>query len=110
MNIPYAMIDSKSDSSIVSENIAKHLGLKIDKKKIHRLNGIASKSHSLGMVNNVPVTISNRQNNNTIPDEFSVVHTEYDDSGKELSLFIFEIQWQYHAGWKPLVKEEFKTS
>ncbi|CAG8784182.1 7135_t:CDS:1, partial [Rhizophagus irregularis] len=54
VTIPYAMIDSGSDSSIVSENVAKHLGLKIDKKKIHRLNGVASKSHSLGTVDSVP--------------------------------------------------------
>ena len=57
MTIPYAMIDSGSDSSIVSENVAKHLGLKIDRKKIHRLNGVASKSQSLGTVNDVPITI-----------------------------------------------------
>ena len=92
VTIPYVMIDSGSDSSIVSENVAKHLGLKIDKKKIHRLNGVASKSYSLGTVNNVPVTISNEQDNDTISDEFSVVSTEYDDSGKELSLFILETQ------------------
>jgi hypothetical protein len=108
--IPYAMIDSGSDSSIVSENIAKHLGLKIDRKKVHRLNGVASKSHSLGTVNNVPVTISNGQDNDTILDEFSVVPTEYDDNGKELSLFILGTQWQYRAGWEPLVKGEFKVS
>jgi len=46
----------------------------------------------------------------TTSDEFSVVLTEYNDSGKELSLFILGIQWQYHAGWEPLVKGEFKTS
>jgi len=108
VTIPYAMIDSGSDSSIVSENVAKHLGLKIDRKKVHRLNGVASKSHSLGTINNVPVTISNGQDNDTIPDEFSVVPTEYDDNGKELSLFILGTQWQYRAGWEPLVKREFK--
>ncbi|PKB96324.1 hypothetical protein RhiirA5_385408 [Rhizophagus irregularis] len=42
VTIPYAIIDSESDSSIVSENVAKHLGLKIDKKKIHRLNGVTN--------------------------------------------------------------------
>ena len=110
VTIPYAMIDSGSDSSIVSENVAKHLGLKIDRKKVHRLNGVASKSHSLGTINNVPVTISNGQDNDTIPDEFSVVPTEYDDNGKELSLFILGTQWQYRAGWEPLVKGEFKTT
>ena len=110
VTIPYAMIDSGSDSSIVSENVANHLGLKIDRKKVHRLNGVASKSHSLGTINYVPVTISNRQDNDTIPDEFSVVPTEYDDNGKELSLFILGTQWQYRAGWEPLVKGEFKAS
>ena len=59
VTIPYAMIDSGSDSSIISENVANHLGLKIDRKKVHRLNGVASKSHSLGTINYVPVTISN---------------------------------------------------
>src|SRR3954447_16809718 len=47
VTIPYAMIDSRSDSSIISENVTKHLDLKIDRKKIHRLNGVASKSQSL---------------------------------------------------------------
>ena len=110
MTIPYAMIDSGSDSSIVSENVAQHLGLKIDKKKIHRLNGVASKSHSLGTVYSVPVTIEDEKNRDTIPDEFSVVPTEYDDDGKELSLFILGTQWQYRAGWEPLVKGEFKAT
>ena len=86
------------------------MGLKIDRKKVHRLNGVASKSHSLGTINDVPVTISNGQDNDTIPDEFSVVPTEYDDNGKELSLFILGTQWQYRAGWEPLVKGEFKVT
>ena len=110
VTILYAIIDSGSDSSIVSENVAKHLELKIDKKKIHRLNGVASKSHSLGTVDSVPVTIEDGENRDTIPDEFSVVPTEYDDSGKELSLFILGTQWQYRAGWEPLVKGEFKVT
>src|SRR6266496_2524940 len=110
VTIPYAMIDSGSDSSIISENIAKHLGLKIDRKKVHRLNGVASKSHSLGTVDSVPVTIEDGKNRDTILDEFSVVPTEYDDNGKELSLFILGTQWQYRAGWEPLVKGEFRVS
>ena len=110
ITIPYAIIDSGSDSSIISENVAKHLGLKIDKKKIHRLNGIASKSHSLGTIDSIPVTIEDGENRNTIPDEFSVIPTEYDDNGNELSLFILGTQWQYRAGWEPLVNREFKAS
>ena len=110
ITIPYAIIDNGSDSSIVSENVAKHLGLKIDRKKVHRLNGVASKSHSLGTINIIPVTIEDGENRDTIPDEFSVVPTEYDDNGKELSLFILRMQWQYRVGWEPLVKGEFKVT
>ena len=104
------MIDSGSDLSIISDNVAKHLGLKIDRKKIHRLNGIASKFYFLGTVDSIPITIEDVKNRDTIPDEFSVVPTEYDDNGKELSLFILGTQWQYHAGWEPLVKGEFKAT
>ena len=108
--IPYAMIDSGSDSSIISENVAKHLGLKIDRKKVHRLNGVASKSQSLGTINDVPVTISSGDDCITITDDFSVVPTKYDNNGNELSLFILGTQWQYRAGWEPLIKGEFRAT
>ena len=108
--IPYAMIDSGSDSSIVSENVAKHLGLNIDRKKVHRLNGVASKAQSLGSVDDVPVTIGDDDDTLTATDNFSVVPTEYDDNGKELSLFILGTQWQYRAGWEPLINGEFKVT
>jgi hypothetical protein len=107
--IPYAMIDSGSDSSVVSENVAKHLGLKIDRKKIHNLNGVASKSLSLGTIDNLPVTISDGNESATIMDEFSVIPTEKDATGKELSTFILGTVWQLRAGWEPLVKGEFKA-
>lgn len=108
--IPYAMIDSGSDSSIVSENVANHLGLNIDRKKVHRLNGVASKAQSLGSVDDVPVTIGDDDDTLTATDDFSVVPTEYDDNGKELSLFILGTQWQYRAGWEPLINGEFKVT
>ena len=98
VTIPYAMIDSGSDSSIISENMAKHLGFKIDRKKVHRLNGVTSKAQSLGSVDDVPVTIGDGGNSLTATDDFSVVPTEYDNNGKELSLFILRTQWQYRAG------------
>jgi hypothetical protein len=110
ISIPYAMIDSGSDLSIVSENVAKHLGLKIDRKKVHRLNGVASKAQSLGSVNNVPITIGDGEDSLIATDDFSVVPTEYDNNGKELSLFILGTQWQYRAGWEPLIKGEFRAT
>ena len=110
MTIPYAMIDSGSDSSIISENIAKHLGLKIDRKKIHRLNGVASQSISISTMDNVPITIGSEENTASIIDEFSVVPAEKDQDGNAKSLVILGTQWQYRAGWEPLIKGEFKAT
>ncbi|GET56613.1 hypothetical protein GLOIN_2v1885507 [Rhizophagus irregularis DAOM 181602=DAOM 197198] len=108
--IPYAMIDTGSDSSVISENVAKHLGLKIDRKNIHALNGVAGSTKTLGTINEIPITIGEGTNTVTISDEFSVIPTEKDRNGKDKSLLILGIQWQYHAGWEPVVKGEFKAN
>src|SRR4051794_23069390 len=112
--IPYAMIDTGSDSSIFSDNIAELveelLGIKINRKKIHKLNGIASQSISIGTMDNVPITISSGENTASIIDEFSVVPAEKDQNGNAKSLVILGTQWQYRAGWEPLIKGEFKAT
>src|ERR1044071_2188471 len=111
--VPCAMIDTGSDSSIFSDNIAEVveelLGIKINRKKIHALNGVASKSLSIGTMDNVPITIGSGENTATIMDEFSVVPAEKDRDGNAKSLVILGTQWQYRAGWEPLVKGEFKA-
>lgn len=84
------MIDSGSDSSIISENVVKHLDLKIDKKKIYRLNGITSKSKSLETINDIPVTIEDEVDSLTTSDEFSVIPTEYNNDENKLFLFILK--------------------
>ncbi len=108
------MIDTGSDSSIFSDNIAELveelLGIKINRKKIHRLNGVASQSISIGTMNNVPITIGSGENTATITDEFSVVPAEKDQNGNAKFLVILGMQWQYRAGWKPLIKGEFKAT
>ncbi|GBB94052.1 hypothetical protein RclHR1_22800002 [Rhizophagus clarus] len=80
--IPCAMIDTGSDSSIFSDNIAELveelLGIKINRKKIHALNGVASQSISIGTMDNVPITIGSGENTATITDEFFVVPAEKD--------------------------------
>ncbi|CAB4410343.1 unnamed protein product [Rhizophagus irregularis] len=76
--IPYAMIDTGSDSSVISENVAKHLGLKIDRKNVHALNGVAGSTKTLGTINEIPITIGEGTNTVTISDEFSVIPTEKD--------------------------------
>ncbi|RGB24316.1 hypothetical protein C1646_773272 [Rhizophagus diaphanus] len=93
--IPCAMIDTGSDSSIFSDNIAELveelLGIKINRKKIHRLNGVASQSLSIGTMENVPITIGTGENTATITDEFSVVSAEKDQNGNAKSLVILGI-------------------
>ncbi|GET58845.1 hypothetical protein GLOIN_2v1885507 [Rhizophagus irregularis DAOM 181602=DAOM 197198] len=108
--IPYAIIDTGSDSSVISENVAKHLGLKIDRKNIHALNGVAGSTKTLGTINEIPITIGEGTNTVTISDEFSVIPTEKDRNGKDKSLLILGTQWQYRAGWEPVVKGEFKAN
>ncbi|CAB4411604.1 unnamed protein product [Rhizophagus irregularis] len=112
--IPCAMIDTGSDSSIFSDNIAELveelLGIKINRKKIHRLNGVASQSISIGTMDNVPITIGSGENTATITDEISVVPAEKDQNGNAKSLVILGTQWQYRAGWEPLIKGEFKAT
>jgi hypothetical protein len=43
-------------------------------------------------------------------DEFSVVPAEKDQNGNAKSLVILGTQWQYRAGWEPLIKGEFKAT
>ena len=109
LEIPCAMIDTGSDSSIFSDNMAELveelLGIKINRKKIHALNGVAI---SIGTMDNVPITIGSGENTATITDEFSVVPVEKDRNGNAKSLVILGTQWQYRAGWEPLIKGELR--
>jgi hypothetical protein len=112
--IPCAMIDIGSDSSIFSDNIAELveelLGIKINRKKIHRLNGVASQSISIGTMDNVPITIGSGENMASIMDDVSVVPAEKDQDGNAKFLVILGTQWQYRAGWEPLIKGKFKAT
>ncbi|CAB4411239.1 unnamed protein product [Rhizophagus irregularis] len=112
--IPCAMIDTGSDSSIFLDNIAEFveelLGIEINRKKIHRLNGVTSQSISIGTMDNVPITIGSGENTATITDEVSVVPAEKDQNENAKSLVILGTQWQYRTGWKPLIKGEFKAT
>jgi hypothetical protein len=110
VRIPFAMIDTGSDSSVISENVAKYLGLKIDRKNVHALNGVAGSTKTLGSINEIPISIGEGENLVTISDEFSVVPSEKDREGKDKSLLILGTQWLYRAGWKPVVKGEFKAN
>jgi len=59
MEIPYAMIDSGSNTSVISENIVERLGLKIDRNTRYEINGYATNAYTIGMVYDIPITIGN---------------------------------------------------
>ena len=114
LEIPHALLDTGSDGSHISENIANHFikyfGLKIDRKKVYRLTGAVGEKQSIGSFSDIPVTIGSGNNTLTVSDEFSVLPTEKDSNGKDISLFILGTRWQHRAGWEPIVKGEFTAS
>jgi len=114
LEIPHALLDTGSDGSHISENIANHFikyfGLKLDRKKIYRLTGAVGEKQSIGSFSDIPVTIGIENDTLTISDEFSVLPTEKDNNGNDISLFILGTRWQHRAGWEPIVKGEFTAS
>ena len=109
MEVPYAMIDSGSDSCVISDNIVRRLGIEIDKRKIYKLKGYATYAETIGTVSNIPITLRNNNDSITESDEFSVVKAEKDKYGKAKSLLVLGTPWQHKVGWEPIVKGEFKV-
>lgn len=108
MEIPYAMIDSGSNTSVISDNIVERLGLKIDKNTIYEINGYATNAYTIGMVYDIPITIRNENDSVTESDEFCVVMAEKDKNGKKKSLLVLGTPLLHRLGWEPFVTEEFK--
>lgn len=108
--IPYAVIDTGSDSSIISQNIAEKLGIEIDKNSFHKITGIASLAKTVGTIYDLLITIGQGKGELTINNKFLVVEMEKDKNGKEKSLIILGVPWQHKAGWKPITKGEFKVN
>ncbi|RIB02013.1 hypothetical protein C2G38_2229081 [Gigaspora rosea] len=88
LEIPYALLDTGSDTLHIPENIANHFikyfGLKIDRKKVYRLTGALGKKHSIGSFSDIPVTIGVGNDTLTISDEFSVLPTEKDNNAEQI--------------------------
>ena len=110
IQISYVLIDTSSDTSIISENVAALLDHEIDQKNFYALKGVASRSITLGTIYAVLITISDGKNSVTVTDDLSVVPAERGRNGKDVSLLILGTPWQYRAGWKPVVKGEFEAN
>lgn len=109
--ITNAIVDTGSDSSIISENIAKSLGLEIDKNILLEIKGVASLAKAIGITHNVPITIGYGDSELTITDDFLVVEAGKDKKGIDKSLIILGVPWLYHAGSNiSLMKGEFTVN
>ncbi|RHZ49279.1 hypothetical protein Glove_526g18 [Diversispora epigaea] len=73
---PHAILDTGADSSIFTDNIPKHLGIKIDKKNVYKLTGAVGDSQSIGTLYNVPITIDNGEDSITVHEDISVIPTK----------------------------------
>jgi hypothetical protein len=110
MPVPYALIDSGSNESLISDNIAEATGHTIDKSNITPITGIASKANVIGTVYDLPVTIGSGDDAITIRDNFSVVKAERNRNGDYKSLVLFGTPWLNKIGWEPIANREFKVN
>ena len=53
--IPYTILDTGTDSVIVTDNVIEHLSEKIDKKKVYNITGALGNSQSIGTTYNIPI-------------------------------------------------------
>ncbi|CAJ0902538.1 8395_t:CDS:2 [Entrophospora sp. SA101] len=109
MTIPYSLVDSGSNESVISDNIAEEMGLEIDKSNIPNITGLASNANVVGTSYNVPVTISDGKNSITAYDNFSIVKAEKNKNGDYKSLVLFGNPLLSKLGWEPIVNREFKA-
>jgi hypothetical protein len=106
--IPHAILDTGADDSLYTDNIPEYLGIKIDKKNVHKLTGAVGDSQSVGTSYNVPITIGTGEDSITVSEkEISVIPTKKDRNGNDISIMILGTKWQHRVGWDPIVKGEF---
>ncbi|CAG8651690.1 12600_t:CDS:1, partial [Acaulospora morrowiae] len=77
--ISYAILDTGANDSLYTGNIPEYLGIKIDKKNVHKLTGAVGDSQYIGISYNVPITIDTKENSITVlENEISVIPTKKD--------------------------------
>ena len=75
---PITIVDTGSDTSLVSKNIAKRLDMEIDNKNAPKLSGIATKTETIGTVYGLGISIYDGENSRIIEDDFMVINTDKD--------------------------------
>jgi hypothetical protein len=89
--VPMTLLDSCSDSSLISNSLAKRLDIEIDKSKTSPLRGIATKTDTVGIIDGLGVSIYDEDNEKVIEDDFLVI-----DNDK--NFLLLGITWLDRAG------------
>jgi hypothetical protein len=76
--VPLSLLDSCSDKSLISSNLAKRMEIEIDKSKITDLRGIATETKSIGFIDGLGVSIYDDENEKVIEDDFLVIDSKKD--------------------------------
>jgi hypothetical protein len=76
--IPTTIFDTSSDSSLISNNIVKRLDLTMDRSNAPDLNGVATKSDTIGTVYRLGIFMYDGENTKKIEDDFMVVKSDKD--------------------------------
>ena len=72
------IVDTGSDTSLVSKNIVKRLDMEIDNTNAPKLSGVATKTETIGTVYGFSISIYDDENSRTIEDDFMVINTDKD--------------------------------
>ncbi|CAB5367553.1 unnamed protein product [Rhizophagus irregularis] len=103
MTIPYAIVDSGSNLSVITENLANKLGLKIDTNNTSEITVLRNLAKTIGASYNVPIVLEQGDNRIEIVDDFAVIEEERNEP-----FLLLGTPWLHRAGWKPIVNGEFE--
>jgi hypothetical protein len=105
LTIPYAIVDSGSNISIITENIAKKLGLEIDKNNVSEISVIKNMAKTVGVCYDLPVSLEQGNKFMEVTDDFAVIKEESNEP-----FVLLGTPWLYRAGWHPIVNGEFEIN
>src|SRR6185437_1597143 len=101
VQVPFTMIDSGANCSVISKGLIKLLGAEVDKNKKPSVKWRNNSLKSSGISYNISVTVGQGENSCTISKDFPVM----DD---DKPWILLGTPWLDRAGWEPIIKREFK--
>jgi hypothetical protein len=75
---PVTILDTGSDSSLISDKLVKRLDLEVDKTNAPDLRGVSTKTDTIGTVYGLGISIYDSDNSFTVIDDFMVIRSDKD--------------------------------